>query len=298
MRGAAWFAGGLAGLFGLVCAASLLAGELLSRPVPGEIGPPPEVLPAFRSVDIAALGEGGTPPVAGWFAHGRQGGGAVLLLHGIRGSRLDMVERARFLSGQGYAVLLVDLPAHGESRAEHISFGLKEAEAVKAAFAFLGRELPGEKVGVIGVSLGAASMVFASEAVAPSAVVLESMYPTIEEAVGDRLRLHLGPGLAPLAEAVAPLLLRQLPWRLGVSAAQLRPIDLIPRIHAPILIASGSLDRHTTEAETRRIYAAAHEPKALWIVDGAAHINLYAFNRPLYEAKVFGFLAQYLRGRP
>jgi len=43
-------------------------------------------------------------------------------------------------------------------------------------------------VGVIGVSLGAASLVLAKPDPAPSAVVLESMYPTIEEAVSNRLR--------------------------------------------------------------------------------------------------------------
>ena len=51
---------------------------------------------------------------------------------------------------------------------------------MRAALAFLERNQPGEPVGMIGVSLGAASLVLAKPDPAPSAVVLESMYPTIE----------------------------------------------------------------------------------------------------------------------
>lgn len=67
-----------------------------------------------------------------------------------------MLGRARFLQSEGYSVLLVDLPAHGESLGERITFGAREAAGVTSALAFLRNELPDERVGVIGVSLGAA----------------------------------------------------------------------------------------------------------------------------------------------
>lgn len=78
-------------------------------------------------------------------------------------------------------------PSHGASAGDHITYGLNEAKGTRAALAYPARELPAEKVGVIGVSLGAASLVLARPEVAPAAVVLEPMFPTIEEAVADRL---------------------------------------------------------------------------------------------------------------
>jgi uncharacterized protein len=63
--------------------------------------------------------------------------------------------------GLGHVVPLIDLPAHGESEGERIGFGGHESAAVAAALAWLRRELPGERVGVIGVSLGAAELVLA-----------------------------------------------------------------------------------------------------------------------------------------
>jgi len=283
MRRTGW-ACALALALGFISVAGV--GAALSHPVLHAVGDVPADLPAksvrLRTADGA--------PIGGWLVHGMPGAGAVLLLHGVRGDRRNMLGRARFLARLGYSVLLIDLPAHGESVADHITFGFNEAQGVKAALDDLRRELPGERIGVVGVSLGAAALVLAAPEPAPAAVVLESMYPTVEEAVADRLRLHLG----TLGETLAPLLLLQLPWRLGISAAQLRPIDRLPALHAPVLIASGALDRHTTLAETERIYSVAGAPKELWIVDGAAHVDLHAFDRVGYESKVAAFLARYL----
>ncbi|HEX2010705.1 MAG TPA: alpha/beta hydrolase, partial [Roseateles sp.] len=154
---------------------------------------------------------------------------------------------------------------------------------------------PGERVAVIGVSLGAASLVLARSQPAPSAVVLEAMYPTIEEAVAARLRLHLGQHLQAWAAPLAPLLLWQLPLTAGIAPERLRPIEALPALQAPVLLVAGALDRHTPLAQTRRLYAAARAPKALWVVDGAAHVDLHEFDRTAYEATVAAFLERHLR---
>ncbi|MES2259610.1 MAG: hypothetical protein V4724_13860 [Pseudomonadota bacterium] len=67
---------------------------------------------------------------------------------------------------------------------------------------------------------------------------------------------------------------------------------------APVLIASGNDDVHTTWAETRRIYEAAVQPKFLWEVKGAAHVDLYAHDRQAYAATILPFLAAHLRRAP
>ena len=280
----------LAVLFGLLAAAAVVlgAGELLSRPAPRTVGAPPADFPARQVL----IGDATGPVVAGWFMPGQPGRGVVLLLHGVRADRTQMLARARFLHRAGYASLLVDLPAHGESAGERITFGAREAAGVRAALAYLRRNLPAERVGVIGVSLGAASLVLAQPVPAPDAVVLESMYPTIGEAVANRLAMRLG----PLGAGLAPALLWQLPLRTGVGAHALRPIDGLARLGAPVLIASGTGDRHTPWPETRRLFDAAAHPKELWPVDGAAHVDLHAFAPHAYEARTLRFLGAHLRG--
>jgi alpha-beta hydrolase superfamily lysophospholipase len=270
-------------VFGLIV---IGAGEVLSRPANGSVGAAPIELHA-ESVTLRLSNES----ISGWLARGTPGLGIVLLLHGVRSDRRQMLGRARFLFQAGYSIMLIDLPAHGESGGERITFGYQEAEGVKAAMRYLTETFPDEKIAVIGVSLGAASLVLSKVSPAPSAVVLESMYLTIEEAITRRLEKRFG----PLGGLFTPLFLWQLPLRLGVTADQLRPIANLSALCSPVLIVSGAEDRHPTVAETQRLFESANQPKELWIIEGAAHVNLHEYNPEEYEAKVSAFLHKYLR---
>lgn len=262
-------------------ALSWVAGTRLVSSTPHAVA-----LPADFQARAVSLPLSGHRSVEGWFVPGA-GKGAILLLHGIRADRRQMLARARFLSAAGYAVLLIDLPGQGASHAPAITFGLQEAEGVKAALDWLQGQVPGQPLGLIGVSLGAASFMLCSTCPQVHAAVLESMYPTIEEAVEDRLRVRAGIFAVPLSK----LLLWQLPLRLDIQPRQLRPIDAMPRLRMPVLVAAGDRDLHTTIAETRRIFAAAPEPKALWEVRGAAHVDLHRFDAREYEERIGRFFA-------
>jgi uncharacterized protein len=277
----------LATLCVLAVVSVLAAGEVLTRAAHRAVGEPPPDLQA-TTVTIP-VGDGGT--LSGWFARGAPGHGAVLLLHGVRSDRRQMVGRARFLRKAGYAVLLVDLPAHGRSTGERITFGHREARGVRAALRFLRDSVPDARIGVIGVSLGAASLVLAEPRPAPDALVLESMYATVDDAVEDRLAMRLGPA----GRLMAPLLLWQLGPRLGVTASQLRPVDRMVRLDAPVLMISGARDLHTPLRDTERLFAAAGAPKTLWVVPGAAHVDLHRHDPIAYERRVLAFFDAPLR---
>ena len=270
---------------------SLAAGEMLTRPARASIGPPPADLRA----QAVRIPYGSSQQVSGWFLPGRDGEGAMLLLHGVRSNRLQMLARARWLQREGVSSLIVDLPAHGESTGERISFGRHEACGVAAALAWLRVRLPGEKVGAIGVSLGGASLLFAPRQPELDALVLESVYPTIVNAVQDRLAMRLG-SLA--SKVLSPLLLVQIPLRLGFGTDQLRPVDAIASVRAPLLVASGTEDLHTRWPETEALFAAAREPKSLWPAQAAPHVDLYAFDAAAYEARLLPWLQQQLHKAP
>jgi uncharacterized protein len=102
-----------------LCAAVIGVGLLLSRPAASEIGAPPDDLAAESVTMISASGS----TLRGWFLPGRPGGGGVVLMHGVRANRLSMVQRTRMLHESGFAVLLFDFQAHGESSGKRITFG-------------------------------------------------------------------------------------------------------------------------------------------------------------------------------
>lgn len=224
--------------------------------------------------------------VYGWFIPAQQARACVLLVHGLRSDRTRMVPRARFLKRAGYAALLIDLQAHGETPGQHLTFGYREAENVKAAVSHLRQARDCKKVAILGTSLGAAASLLGPAPAQADAFILESMYTTIEEAVTNRLALRYG----KIAPWLTPLLTQQIPLRLHVPLAALRPIDAIQKTHAPVFVIGGSIDQRTKLAETQRLFNHASNPKALWIVPGAAHVDFHQLAGAVYEQKVLAFL--------
>jgi alpha-beta hydrolase superfamily lysophospholipase len=279
--------GGAATLVVAILVVAWMVGTSLSAPARRSAGSLPADLNGsaveFRSDSGATL--------RGWFLPGEKGRGAVVLMHGVRGSRLNMLSRARFLSAAGYAVLLFDFQAHGESTGAAITTGYLESRDARAAVDFVRSQAPGERVGVVGVSMGGAAFALAQPPPDVQAVVFELVYPTIEQAIDDRLRLHLG----DWAVVFRPLMTAQLKLRLGISPEDLHPIDHVERVAAPKLFIAGADDRDTTLEESKELFAAAIGPKELWVVEGARHQDLHALKGREYEEHVLGFFEKYLR---
>jgi len=277
-----------AGLF----AGGLAVGLMLSAPARAIVGAPP----ADLNAETVAFQSGSGATIRGWFVAGRPGGGAVVLMHGVRGNRSPMVPRARLLREAGYSGLLFDFQAHGESTGSRITFGHREGRDAVAAVDFLRRRMPGEKVAAIGVSLGGASALLAPGALAVDALVLEGVYPDIDAATANRINVALGPWLGPLASRP---LARVLAWvtspLLGITPAELRPIDRMADVRAPLLMLIGALDTYTTVAETTAMFERAPEPRSLWVVEGAGHVDLQAHAPEPYRLRVLGFLSARLR---
>lgn len=262
------------------------AGSALAAPAQRPVGPPP---PGLNAEPIEFPSRNGTT-LRGWLVLGTPGRGVVILLHGIRADRRSMSGRARFLSDAGYTVLLFDLQAHGESGGEHLTFGHLEAGDVRAAVDTMRRFFPGEGVAAIGSSLGGAACLLGDEPLDVDALVLEAVYPRVVDAVKNRLRIRFG----KTGVWLWPLLTVQLPYRLGLSVDDLRPIDGIRDVRCPVLVVGGTEDRRTLPEETRQIFDAAPEPKVLWLVEGAAHVDLHRYAGEEYRLRVLEFIGRAL----
>ena len=231
------------------------------------------VLPAGFAAETVSV-SGADHALSGWWVDAGYGTPVVLLVHGLGADRSSMVRRAELLKGRGISSLLIDLQGEGETRGDAITMGFRESRDVIAARDWIRRTAPGRKIGVIGCSLGGASILLAPQPSGFDAVVLESVYPRIGRAVENRIRMQLG-NLAPI---LTPLLLVQLEPRLHIAVKDLEPIRWIGKLGAPVLVAAGSKDQHTTLEESRELFVAAVAPKSLWIVEGAIHEDLLAFD--------------------
>jgi fermentation-respiration switch protein FrsA (DUF1100 family) len=274
----------LALIFGLVVvglAGTWVIAGMLVEPLRIAIGDPPTDLPA----QYITLNSGSGADIVGWHIPSDQQRGVIVLAHPYRGSRLDMLNRARLLHRHGFSIVMVDLQAHGESPGERVTIGHLERHDVASAIDYATEQHPGEPLGVIGFSMGGAATLL-SKATGIDALVLEAAYPTIQLAIRNRVKVLVG------GASFVPtlLLLMQFRPRLGISPAAMRPIDHLPHVSCPVLIMSGTADLHTTVADTESMFAAASEPKQLWMVEGAGHEDLYDFAPDEYEARLLRFL--------
>ena len=251
------------------------------------------VAPANRAVETPAdfsvtefeIDSPSGSTVAGWSAVNGPSDPVVILLHPIRANRTAMLGRARLLFENGFSVVMIDLQAHGESPGDNITLGHLEKHDARASVEYVKTNFPNSKIGIIGWSLGGASALLASP-LDIDALVLESVYPTVSDAVDDRLDMRIG----PLKHLVAPLLLGQLSMRLGISSDDLRPIDFMERVGCPVMVFAGDRDLHTRIEESQMMFDAAKKPKEMVTFTGASHEDLMAFDQELYQDKVVEFL--------
>jgi alpha-beta hydrolase superfamily lysophospholipase len=229
----------------------------------------------------------------GWWLP-TENGAAVIVGHGIGGHRA--LAPAVMLARHGYGVLAFDWRAHGQSDGDLCTFGHQEVRDVEGALAWLRRQ-PGvdpTRIGMLGESMGAVIAIRAAAQLPEiRAVVADSPYPTLEEAVVNVWR---GSGLP--AFPFVPLQVVFGRWQTGLDPAILRPLEDVGAISPrPILILAGGQDPVTGPDAGQRYYAAAGEPRQLWFEPDLGHLELAKSYPVEYEQRVVGFFDAALLGQ-
>jgi fermentation-respiration switch protein FrsA (DUF1100 family) len=249
--------------------------RLIYLPSPGPVPPAATVLPgaedvAFPTADGLRLKGWFVPPVDNPKQRTSNPGPAVLVCNGNGGDRSMRAGLAAELARMGLAVLLFDYRGYGGNPGSPTEEGL--ADDARAALEYLaGRpEVDPGRVVYLGESLGAAVALRLAVERPPAALVLRSPFASLAE-VGRR---HYP--VLPVS-----LLLRD---RYD-SAAR------VERLTAPLLVVAGSRDQIVPVSHSRRLFAAAPEPKRLVVLDGADHNDHDLHAGPRLVAELRAFLA-------
>jgi fermentation-respiration switch protein FrsA (DUF1100 family) len=236
--------------------------------------------------------------ISGWFfaAQSAQPAPAVVLCHGVWTGRRECLPLAlRFLNA-GYNVLCFDFRAHGLSGGRFTSLGHHETNDVIGAVEYLAQrpEVDAERIGVVGFSMGAAATIQAAARCPKiAAVVADSSYASFVDAAKYSFDLVTRLPHYP----VAPLAMAWAKWIVNVDAARLRPVDVIGRIAPrPVMITHGIMDEIVPVRHAYTLFKAADEPKELWVVPGAHHVEARDQSPEEYFQRVEAFLTAALRG--
>lgn len=212
---------------------------------------------------------------------------AIVLASGYTETRWNVLKYALFLHQAGYTLLLFDPRGTGESDGELYAFGAYEPEDIHSAIKYL-KSKNYKKIGLFGHSNGATAALIAASQDDILAVVADSPFANLRLAAKSAEREDL------LLQLLFPLYNRVARARLGFDLFRrtnaLRVINRVSRV----LFIHGLADDYVAPENAILLYERASEPKELWLVPGAKHVESLDVAPEEYARRVSEFLKRYL----
>ncbi len=252
------------------------------RFTPFEVGVPSEDV-EFHAAD-------GTR-IAGWWLERPDSSRVVIVCHGHRGSKADMLGIGPGLWRAGNSVLMFDFRGNGDSGDGPQSLAHYEQEDLAAAVDMVTSRRPDADVAALGFSMGAAvALLTAADDPRISALVLDSPFSEMNEVVtaaARRMRLPPFP--------LVPLVDRRTRLRYGYRFHDVRPIDVADRLAPrPVLFLHGGADRTIPPQQSLHLHERVGPSSRRVVFPGADHCGGYFQDRAGYISLVSGFFDEVL----
>jgi dipeptidyl aminopeptidase/acylaminoacyl peptidase len=257
----------------------------------------PYLMPAPEDVRIPSRDPG--IEIAGWWvpAEGAESGApapTVIVVHGFTACRHDhaVLLPAGMLHKAGFSVLLIDLRDHGDSTREDGRFagGTDEYRDVLGAWDWVQREKGVEpsSIGMVGVSLGAATVLLATGQEPGLAAVWEdSSYADLPSAIDAELSRNGYPTFLAFGGVAAARLIS------GDDLTSYSPLDAVGMLDGrPLFITHGTADSRLSVEYGHRLEAAVRADGGdveSWYIDGAEHVESMLTDTAGYEQRLVAF---------
>ena len=220
--------------------------------------------------------------------------GTVLLIHGFAEDPSGLRVRMYALNAHGWNVAALDARAHGRSEGDRGTFGATESKDLVAWIATLtesGRiseESP--TLALWGRSMGAAIALRAASEnpLSFAAIVLEAPYVDLATAFIRVLKRKR----VPVPRLFARLILRRAGRLARTSLSDPRPIDLAPKVAAPLLILHGTEDSLIPMTEIYELANAFPDAAEVIEVQGGGHNTVIDIGGARLLDRVATFLDQ------
>lgn len=263
--------------------------RLLGRLSPADLGI------AFETLKFAVIREGQRQPISlcAWLVKPPVASDRlVILLHGFADAKVGAAAWLPALLDSNHNVLLLDLPAHGDSEGHIATAGLMEAAEVRQVIQQMRENSPAfcKSVVLFGISMGASVAAATAMITDVSAVIMDCPFASFGRASVLHARLFGLPGRA--FQFAATWLAERL---IGRSYHTVAPIVLLDQIPCAVLLIEATGDALVTrrDAEEMRHKVLAKRAKdgvSQVVVFDAPHILALAKDPAQYKSELLSFL--------
>ena len=208
--------------------------------------------------------------------------------HGYRGTAIrDFCGGNKLARELGQNTLVIDERAHGKSEGKTICFGIKEKHDCLAWINYAAARFGDIPMVVSGVSMGAATVLMASELELPKnvrCIIADSPYSSPEEIIaGECKKMGIPPKIGMPFVKLGAKLYGNLKLSGGAEEA-------VKNAKVPILIIHGEADRFVPCDMSKKIYSANPDMITLETFPGAAHGISYILDPERYKKVTVDFL--------
>ena len=235
-----------------------------------------EALPAgvHEAIEVERAGA----RVRGWLLEPATGRarGTLLMLHGIRDRKRNLLGRAREHAARGHRVIAVDSRGHGESSGRYLTYGVEEARDLVAVLDALAARQPLVKpLAVVGSSYGAATALqLAALDPRVDRVVAIAPFASLREVVPAYLAWILGPPGRWLPAQLVDELIDGAAAQANFDADDACPRCVASRIAAAVLLVHSRDDERIPWQHSVAIARALQSRHELLLVNGASHVRV------------------------
>lgn len=196
---------------------------------------------------------------------------ATLFLHGNSGNVTNRVDHARRIREAGSAVLILDYRGYGKSEGRPDERGVYQ-DADAAYVQVLKEGFEPHDIVIHGESLGTAIAVDLASHHPCAGLILESPLSSVQEIA------------ATVVPWIGPLFVRGFNSRSKIGS-----------VHVPLMVIHGNRDAIVPISHSRRLFAAANEPKEFWEIPGGTHNELLDVAGTEYVTKLLAFYGNLTR---
>jgi pimeloyl-ACP methyl ester carboxylesterase len=254
----------------------------------------------IRKVTVTAADQA---QLIAWYARpAKWNGSSIILLHGVGDNRFGVAGYAKMFLWAGYAVLLPDSRAHGQSDGPLTTYGLLESEDVRRWALWLKSNAQADPSSskssctfLFGESMGAAIAIQATASTSGvCAVVAEAPFSSFREIAYDRISQQTGLNLPSTRAAGWPVvqsgfLYARLRYQLDFERAN--PAQILAQSRVPLLLIAGLADTNIPVRHSEEILKMATGDTRLWRVPGAGHTAAESIDATGFDTQVLDWFA-------